>query len=239
MSAAGRSYAPAFSPLGQWASVPVDWVRDQLRDAFADWGLPGLLRVDNGHPWGSKGDLPTDLALWLIGLGIDLWWNPPRRPQDNGVVERSQGTGKRWGEPHTCASAAELQGRIDDLDEMQRIHYPYQGSRSRMECYPALAHSGRPYEPGREADVWQWQRVADHLSGYCVQRKVDQKGQVSIYNRNHYVGVRRCGQSVWVMFNGEACQWVIADEHGQILKEIPAKELRADRILALEVTHRR
>src|SRR5688500_11212947 len=107
MSAAGRSYAPAFSPLGQWALVPVAWVRDELRHAFADWGLPGLLRVDNGHPWGSKGDLPTDLALWLIGLGVDLWWNPPRRPQDNGVVERSQGTGKRWGEPHTCASACE------------------------------------------------------------------------------------------------------------------------------------
>jgi hypothetical protein len=41
------------------------------------------------------------------------------------------------------------------------------------------------------------------------------------------------------MFNGEACQCVVANEQGQILEEIPAKELRADRILALEVTQRR
>ena len=39
------------------------------------------------------------LALWLIGLGIEVIWNPPRCPQANGVVERSQGTGKRWAEP--------------------------------------------------------------------------------------------------------------------------------------------
>src|SRR5271157_1101411 len=31
--------------------------------------MPARIRVDNGTPWGSAGDLPTDLALWLFGLG--------------------------------------------------------------------------------------------------------------------------------------------------------------------------
>jgi hypothetical protein len=88
-----------------------------LGDAGAD---PGRQR----HAVGSAGDLPTELALWLFGLGVEVIWNPPRRPQDNGVVERSQGTGKRWSEPPTCDGPAELQRRIDDLDEIQRAEYP-------------------------------------------------------------------------------------------------------------------
>jgi transposase InsO family protein len=92
MSAAARRSGPRFSPLGAWNQVPPADVRDQLRLAFARWGLPGRLRVDNGAPWGSKGDWPTELALWLIGLGVGVTWNTPRRPQENGVVERSQGT---------------------------------------------------------------------------------------------------------------------------------------------------
>jgi hypothetical protein len=219
--------------------VPVDWVREQLRDAFTRWGLPNWLRVDNGHPWGSKGDLPTDLALWLIGLAIHLWWNGPRRPQDNGVVERSQGTSKRWGEPHTCAHAEELQARLDDLDDLQRCNYPYKGKMSRMAWYPGLEHSGRVYQRSEEGTAWQWQHVLDHLSGYCVPRKVDQKGQISIYNRNHYVGTSHRQDVVWVMFNGEQCQWAIRDGNRRIFKEIDAEELKAERILALEVTHRR
>jgi hypothetical protein len=36
-----------------------------LRDAFARWGLPAQLRVDNGTPWGATGGLPPALVLWL------------------------------------------------------------------------------------------------------------------------------------------------------------------------------
>ncbi len=103
--------------------------------------------MDNGVPWGSWGDLPTDLALWLIGLEVGLDWNPPARPQDNGVVERSQGTAKRWGEPQTCDSPEELQRRLEELDGIQRQEYPSVGGRSRLEAYPGLAHSGRAYTP--------------------------------------------------------------------------------------------
>lgn len=239
MSAVVLSCRPRFSPLGAWPSVPVTEVRDALRLAFSRWGMPGLLRIDNGHPWGSAGDLPTDLALWILGLGIDLWWNRPRRPQDNGVVERSQGTGKRWGEPHTCSNVFEFQKRLDGLDLLQREHYGYKEKMSRMQWHTDLCHSGRPYSESWEQSNWQWERVATHLSNYCVERRVDKKGQISIYNRNHYVGVPHRAKVVWVMFDSGTCQWVIANEHGQVLKQMPAEELRAEQILALSVTHRR
>jgi hypothetical protein len=214
-------------------------VRAALRESFGLWGRPGLLRVDNGHPWGSKGDMPTDLALWLIGLDVAVWWNRPAVPQDNGVVERSQGTGKRWGEPHTAVSPEDFQARLDLQDQMQRQFYPYNEKKSRMETYPGLRQSERPYDAAWEEENWQWQRVADHLSGYCLKRCVDRKGQISIYNRNYYVKTPCGPQEVWVTFNSEACHWVVSNEMGVILKEIDAPEVRPERIKALQVTKRR
>jgi hypothetical protein len=219
--------------------VPVPAVRESLRQAFQRWGLPQQLRVDNGHPWGSKGDLPTDLALWLIGLGVDVRWNTPCRPEENGVVERSQGTGKRWGEPHTCVTAAELQARLDDLDRLQRERYPYRENQSRVVWYEGLSRIERPYRPDQEGRLWDWERVAEHLGNLCVERQVDQKGQISVYNRNLYVGVFHRQARVWLMFDRSACRWVIATQEGQVVKEVAAEELHGKRIQALEVTNRR
>ena len=120
-------------------------VQAELRRCFEHWGRPASVRVDNGYPWGSCGDLPTPLALWLIGLGIEVIWNPPRRPQDNGVVERSQGVASNWAEPDRCRNPAELQRRLNEEDRVQRESYPHGSFRSRLEAYPSLIHSGRPY----------------------------------------------------------------------------------------------
>jgi hypothetical protein len=160
-------------------------VQSALRRAFARWGMPGQIRVGNGYPWGSAGELPTDLALWWIGLGIDAHWNRPRQPRENGVVERGQGVGKGWSEPQTCDSAAELQRRFNRLDRLQREEYPVGGGLSRMELYPGLKHSGRRYRHGSEARLWRLERVLEHLTGYAVSRRINPKGMVSIYDTSY------------------------------------------------------
>jgi len=99
--------------------------------------------VDNGTPWRLRGDLPTGLELWLAGLGVEVWANTPRRPLENGVVERSQGTGQRWPQPHRADSAEQLQATIDAMDRRQREAYPYRDGRSRLATPPGLKHSGR------------------------------------------------------------------------------------------------
>jgi hypothetical protein len=177
--------------------------------------------------------------LWLIGLGVEVTWNTPRRPQENGVVERSQGTANRWGEPWTCASPEELQARLEQMDRLQRETYPYQGDRSRAAAFPALSHSGRAYALESEAQLWQWHRVTAHLSGYAVLRRVDQRGQVSIYNRGHYVGQIHQGKDVYVMFDPELIEWVFADIQGRQLRRRPADQISPERIMGLDVTHRR
>jgi len=194
--------------------------------------------VDNGVPWGSWGDLPTDLTLWLIGLGVGVDANPPARPQDNGVVERSQGTAKRWGEPQTCDGPEELQRRLEDMDLIQRQEYPSLRGRSRLEAFPQLAHSGRGYTPEWEERHWDLAAVAAHLAGYAVRQRVDGTGSISLYNRNHYVGIIHKRKTVYVMFDPEVLEWVVADEEGRQVSRRAATRISREDIMGLTVTHR-
>jgi hypothetical protein len=239
MSAAAPSSGRRFSPHGKWLKVPVAEVQAELRRAFARWGRPAVIRVDNGGPWGSAGDLPPELALWLIGLGIDLHWNDPHSPQQNGVVERAQGTGQRWAEPQQCATAAELQQRLQAMDVIQREAYPSIDGQSRAAAFPDLKHSGRPYSAAWERQHWDHRRVLEHLAGYAVARRVDKNGDVSLYHRPHYVGCMHRGQHIYVMVDPERVEWVFVDRQGRQLRSQPAEELQAERIRGLTVTNRR
>jgi hypothetical protein len=239
MSFPARCYEPRFSPLGRWSAVPPTATQEQLRCAFCQWGLPWAIRVDNGTPWGSTGDFPTDLALWLIGLGVEMIWNPPRRPQDNGVVEHSQGTGKRWAEPATCADAEELQRRLDEQDHIQRTLYPSIRGRSRMEAYPGLQHSGRAYSTNDEASQWDINRVISHLAGYVLVRRADRSGTVSLYNKSRYVGQALKGQDVYVSLDPIEVEWVFCDRDGVCYRRQKAEELTPERVMRLEVSHHR
>ena len=50
-------------PQRKFPTVGARSVQNTLRQAFLQWGRPERFRVDNGSPWGSIGDFPTDLAL--------------------------------------------------------------------------------------------------------------------------------------------------------------------------------
>jgi hypothetical protein len=216
--------------------VPVTDVQIELRRAFARWGRPLAVRVDNGGPWGSAADLPPDLALWLMGLEIDVHWNDPHTPQQNGVVERSQGTSRRWAEPQCCATMAELQQRLQEMDAIQREAYPSIAGQSRAAAFPGLKHSGRHYSRTWESRHWDHRRALDHLAGYAVPRHVDKNGDVSLYHRPHYVGSMHRGKDIFVMVDPERVEWVFADPQGQQLRSQAAEELQARRICSLTVT---
>jgi hypothetical protein len=235
MNARERSSGREFFPQAHFNRLEPRLVQAVLRLAFALWGLPLSIRVDNGSPWGGWSDWPTALALWLIGLGIEIIWNDACCPQQNGVVERSQGTSKRWVEPGLCRSVEELQERMDESDRIQREHFPHQGDLSRMQVFPSLLHSDRPYRADREKNLWELQRVLDHLADYLVQRQVDRSGTISVLNRTQYVGKAHAGQTVWVRFDPQERQWVIADAQGAEIRVKDAPELSAENICQLRV----
>jgi hypothetical protein len=210
-----------------------------LRDAFARWGRPEELRVDNGTPWGSSDDLPPGLVLWLAGLEVGTVPNPPRRPQDNGVIERSQRTAKNWGEPWQCDSVADLQQRLDEADERQRERYPYYRGQSRSQCYPGLQHSGRAYSREWEEGHWRLERAEALLAELVLPRRVDATGCVSLYSRNVYVGRSWSGTTVYVRYDPQAHQWMFSDANNHLLQHRDAPELSRERIVSLTATDAR
>jgi hypothetical protein len=216
--------------------VPPATVQTQFRQVFTRWGRPEQLRLDNGAPWANWNDLPTALALWLVGLGIDLIFNPARQPQYNGVVEKSQDTGQRWCEPEACHTVGQLQGSLDDMDRLQREEYPSLQGRSRLAVFPELQHCPRPYRAAWEEQAWDLRRAQDYLAGFVAVRQVTQKGQVSIYARRVSVGARHHGQTVVVQYDPDSQAWLLADTAGRLLREVAAPEICRERIMAVDIS---
>jgi hypothetical protein len=217
--------------------VPPRAVQAALRELFARWGLPERVRVDNGWPWGAPADLPSALALWLIGLGVGVICNRPCRPQENGMVERFHGLVAPWGEPAACPDFAAWQERLDWLVRTQRERYPAVGGRSRLAAYPALAVVGRPYDRRREAARWDLRRVAAYLARGLWPRRVDTTGRITLYHHPYPVGSAHRGRQVFAGFDPETIAWVIKDEAGAELRRHPAAQISPRRIRNLEVSH--
>ena len=87
-------------------------VREQLTEVFRTYGLPVRINADNGAPWGSPSQpgQVSELALWLIRLGIRVSFSRPYHPQTNGKDERF----------HRSLKAEVLNGRsFTDLGQAQ------------------------------------------------------------------------------------------------------------------------
>jgi hypothetical protein len=233
MSTAVPCWGRSFSPYASFGQVPGSEVANALRRQFQRWGLPACLRVDNGTPWGNWNDLPTAFGLWVVGLGITWHWNDPRCPQQNPKIERSQRTGKRWAEPKRSTSVAELQARLDDADRIHREKYRQRSGKSRLELFPELHHSGRPYTRTWEDRHWSLPLVIEHLSEYVAIRKVSTTGHISVYDHGHYVGKQFARQWVQVQLDPEACDWLIADERDRVIRRVPAPQISREKIVKM------
>jgi hypothetical protein len=98
---------------------------------------------------------------------------------------------------------------------------------------------GRPYREDDEAAVWSLAAVLDHLSGYTAVRDVAANGSISLGNRSRYVGANLKGRRAFVRLDPAAVEWVVADKDGICHNRIKAEEFTAERIISLNVNHRR
>jgi transposase InsO family protein len=75
--------------------MTVKWTQREFRSVFKAYGLPEIIRVDNGSPFASTGPAGLSrLSVWWIGLGIEVQFSRPGCPQDNGCHERMHRTMK-------------------------------------------------------------------------------------------------------------------------------------------------
>ncbi|MDG0995189.1 MAG: hypothetical protein P8O22_10705 [Akkermansiaceae bacterium] len=71
------------------------WTMRAFRNMFREYGLPKIIRVDNGSLFTSMGlGGLSRLSVWWITLGIEVQFSRLGCPQDNGCHERMQRTMK-------------------------------------------------------------------------------------------------------------------------------------------------
>lgn len=72
-------------------------VQEQLQRVFYECGVPEGMLMDHGIPWWSARAAmgTTELAVWLMKQGIELYWSGIRHPQTQGKVERFHGEMER------------------------------------------------------------------------------------------------------------------------------------------------
>src|ERR671936_1356931 len=113
---------------------------------FKDFGLPRVIRTDNGLPFASAHALYglSKLSVWWLRLGIELERIKPGHPQQNGRHERMHLTLKREATRPPGINALQQQARFDAFRSEFNTERPHEALV--MQC-PAerYSNSSRPY----------------------------------------------------------------------------------------------
>jgi transposase InsO family protein len=164
---------------------------EQCRRAFArifgTYGLPRVIRVDNGTPFGAAGALGlTRLSAWWVKLGIRVEFIAPARPDQNGAHEQMH----RIYQAETLQPPAATVGAQQRRSERWRRRYneqrPHEALGMRV---PAQRYRRSPRPLPRQLSAWSYPR------GWAS-RLVKGKGMINLHGRVRYVGEAFEGERV-------------------------------------------
>ena len=205
-------------PVPRIAKIDLQAALWSVNLCFKQWGLPRRIKIDNGHPFVNPHyrDIPTKAKLWWIGLGIEVVQNPPRQPQENGIVECLQGICKRWAHPCEIDSPQQLQGQLDRVSDFQRNHYeiPNRAYQTRVELYPDLQSNARKYDVKK----FNMKLVDQFLAQHVWQRGTNQNGVLSFFDHRIYLGRKFKKLKVFISFDHIERQWIFRNDKGLLLK---------------------
>jgi putative transposase len=155
------------------------YVLPVFRESFQEYGLPRVIRSDNGSPFASL-NAPfglTQLAVWLVKLGIILERIDPGHPEQNGRHERMHRTLKE----EACRKPA------PNLLAQQE----------RFETFKTIYNTQRPHEALHQETPASWYRKSDRpypttvsdceYPHHTLTRRVDSSGKITL---NHTQKVR-------------------------------------------------
>jgi putative transposase len=163
--------------------------------AFQAYGLPEIIRVDNGSPFASSGPGGlSKLSVWWLSLGIDVEFTRPGKPQDNGCHERMHRTMKAECCTPASANRAAQQRRFERWRVEFNEERPHEGIDFR---FPAEAYQANPraYEIGVTIDLYE--PSAETLP-------VSESGFISWKGKSWHVGEAFAGRRVALEENPES-----------------------------------
>jgi transposase InsO family protein len=174
--------------------MTVKWTQREFRNVFKRYGLPEIIRVDNGAPFASVGPGGlSKLSVWWIGLGIEVQFSRPGCPQDNGCHERMHRTMKAECCKPGSANREAQQQRFNRWKKIFNEERPHEalGMRTPSEVYQPSA---------RRLD----ERIKPRLYEAGVETKrVDRAGFISLNGNSCYVGESLMGVDVAIEESAE------------------------------------
>jgi transposase InsO family protein len=164
-------------------------VKENLHSIFQQYGLPKEILCDNGGPWGSgyPEQVLSQLAVWLIRLGIQPKHGRPAHPQTQGKEERF----------HRTLKTELLQGRsFSDLADCQQHFDTWRNRYNLVRPHEALKLDTpvRHYQPSSRLFTETLAPI-EYNVGEIV-RKVQTNGIVTFHDRGYRVGKGLVGQFV-------------------------------------------
>ena len=198
--------------------------RRALERAFREYGLPRVIRTDNGPPFASAGlGSLSPLAIWWVKLGILPERIEPGRPEQNGRLERLHRTLKAETASPPMANRKRQRRAFDRFRQSYNFERPHEALGQRP---PALLYSPsfRPY-PYRV-------RHPEYGTGVTVRRvrgngAIKWKGNriyVSEALRGEPIGLVQQEEHIWTIQFGSLLIGVL-DDTARRVGRIPVKVL--------------
>ena len=155
------------------------YAREVFDQLFCQYGLPEIIRSDNGNPFASTGACGLSrLSVWWILLGIKLELIAPGHPEQNSIHERMHLTLKQ----EACQPAAGNQGA------QQRRFNQWRREFNEKRPHEALAMK-KPAQLYRRSHVPYSKTITElsYPSGYFV-RRVRTSGEIKWSGRKRFIG---------------------------------------------------
>ena len=128
-------------------TTAVATARQAFVHVFRRYGLPHVLRTDNGVPFAQPNAIGRlgSLAFWWVRLGIRPEHIRPGRPADNGAHERFHKTLKAAVTQPASSSLGAQQRRFDHFRHEYNVDRPHQSLPQRRPPASVYTPAARPY----------------------------------------------------------------------------------------------
>lgn len=114
-------------------TTAIEDTKREFSRIFREYGLPRVIRTDNGIPFAQPNSIGRlgQLALWWVRLGIKPEHIGLGRPSENGAHERFHKTLKAAATKPASPSFTSQQQRFDDFREEYNVHRPHSSLKGR------------------------------------------------------------------------------------------------------------
>jgi transposase InsO family protein len=202
-----------------------------LRLGFLEFGMNHRLQVDHESVFFdniSASPFPTDLHLWLLGLGIELCYTPKGKPHKQGMVERSHQTMHRQViAGQTFDSYLQLFDRCQKRRSRLNRDIPCRSTQNLppLVACPQAEKSQRAYQTEDEAKIFDPQKIKNYLRNQKWYRTVSKDKTVSLGGCVYYLPKATPKTEVEIRFNPYKSTFLFFDANAKFINSKPAQGL--------------